>query len=131
LPQSDNREALLAAVESALYELETLCVRLERGLMRRQWSDIDAAIADSRRITHALQNAMEDAASVRDREFDQRVMRRLSHVHAIRQNQMERLQQYQDAVSQRLQLIARWKGAVKSISRRGTRARVTALNQLT
>jgi hypothetical protein len=132
LQQSASREALLGAVESTLRELETLCGRLERALMTRRWKDLDGAIADSRRITHALQNAMDDARPVRDGAFDERVMRRLRYVHAIRQNQIARLQQYHEAVGDRLHLIARWKAAVKSMGRgRAPKPRLTAVDRLT
>lgn len=85
--------------------------------MRRNWADMDAAIAESRRITHALQNAMADSADVRDETFDEGVTRRLHYVHAVRENQMTRLQQFHDAVGERLQLMARWKSALRSIGK--------------
>lgn len=132
MQQSANRDVLLGAVESALRELESLCGRLERALMRRSWEDLDAAIADSRRLTHALQNAMDEARAVRDGKFDEQVMHRLGYVHAIRQNQMARLQQYHDAVGERLQLIARWKAAVKSMGKgRAQTPRLRAVDGLT
>lgn len=132
MQQSANREALLGAVESTLRELETLCGRLERALMTRRWEDIETAIADSRRVTHALQNAMDDAVSVRDAAFDKQIMHRLYYVRAIRQNQMTRLQQYRDAVGERLQLIARWKAAVKSMGKgKAAKPRLSAVDGLT
>ncbi|MFN2448645.1 MAG: hypothetical protein ABR508_02460 [Candidatus Baltobacteraceae bacterium] len=118
MPPSDNAEALRAAVENELHRLEVLCGDIERALMRRNWTDMEAAIADSRRITHALQNAMDDAAHVRDALYDEAVGRRLHYIDAIRENQMTRLQQYQDAVGERLQLTARWKSALRSIGKR-------------
>lgn len=110
--------------------MEMLCGRAERALMLRRWPDLDQTIADARRATHALQNAMEDASDVRDSAFDQEIMRRLRYVAAIRENQMTRLQQYHDAVGERLQLVARWKSALKSIAGRGPRKRLSALDQL-
>lgn len=98
--------------------MEHLCGTLETALMRRRWSDLEAAIADSRRVMHALQNAMDQAAPARDETFDAHVMRRLHHVAAIRENQMSRLQQYQDAIGERLQVMARWKEALRSMGRR-------------
>lgn len=110
--------------------LEALCGTLERALMRREWDDLAARIADSRRITHALTNAMEDARPVRDAEFDESVLRRLRYVHAIRQNQMSRLQQYHDAVGERLQLVARWKSALRSFGKRRPVSRLASLDHL-
>lgn len=98
--------------------------------MHRRWPELDNAIADSRRITHALQNAMDDAAPVRDAAFDEHVFSRLRRIQAIRQNQMVRLQQYHDSVGERLRLIARWKGALRSMGRSRTRPRLAALDRL-
>lgn len=110
--------------------MEVLCGRAERALMLRRWQDLDQAITDARRATHALQNAMEDASSVRDAAFDENIMRRVRYVAAIRENQMTRLQQYHDAVAERLQLVARWKSALKSIAGRTAPKRLSALDQL-
>lgn len=96
--------------------------------MLRRWDELEAAIADSRRITHALQNAMDDARPVRDTAFDEKVKQRLYYVHAIRQNQMERLQQYHDAVGDRLRLMARWKTALKTLASRANGAKPAALD---
>lgn len=128
--QSVSREVLLEAIEASLREMETLCGRAERALMLRRWQDLDQTIGDSRRATHALQNAMDEAQGVRDDSFDEGIMRRLRYVAAIRENQMTRLQQYHDAVGERLQLVARWKSALKSIAGRSAPKRLSALDQL-
>lgn len=116
LQPSVNGGALLEEVELLLSELESLCGSLERALMRRRWGDLETAIADSRRVTHALQNAMHDALAVRTPEFDERIFSRISRIGAIRQNQMARLQQYHGAVGERLRLMARWKSALRSMA---------------
>ena len=113
-----NTDPRLIAVDSTLRELETLCGRMERALLKREWSEIDAAIADARRVTHALQNALEEAAPARTQAFDDVVFQRLRYVGAIRDNQMKRLQQYRDAVSERLQAVGRWKAALRTFSSR-------------
>ncbi len=124
-------EQLLAAVEGHVGELEALCASIERALMRRNWSEMDAAISDSRRITHALQNAMDDAQGARSEAFDAAIMRRLRQIEAVRENQMTRLQQYQDAVGERLQVLARWKSALRSMSKPdASRSRLGCLDQL-
>ena len=130
MQQSVNGEALLGAVEKELRELEALCGALERALMRRNWNELEAAIADSRRVTHALQNAMDDAVPVRDAHFDETVRRRLQYVVSIRNNQMSRLRQYQNAVGERLQLIARWKPALRSMAPPQAQPRLRALDTL-
>lgn len=127
---SDNAELLLSAIEGPLGELEALCGRIERALMRRQWSELETAIADSRRVMHAFQNAMDDARNLRTKGFDEQVFRRLRYVHAIRQNQMTRLQQYHDAVGERLRLMARWKSALRSIASKLPPSGLIALNEI-
>lgn len=129
MPPSDKAVSLLEEVESRLRELEYLCGNLERALLRRRWDDLAAAIADSRRVTHALQNAMHDAESVRTSEFDESIFRRIRQVGAIRQNQMARLQQYHSAVGERLRLMARWKSALRSMAG-GPAARLQAIDGL-
>jgi hypothetical protein len=116
LPRSADSDPRLAAVDAALRELEALCGRMEGSLSKRNWSDIDMAICDARRVTHALQNAMEDAAPARTPPFDEQVLSRLRYIAAIRDNQMKRMQQYRDALAQRLQLLARWRTALRSFS---------------
>ncbi len=110
--------------------MEALCGRIERALMRRQWSDLEGAIADSRRVMHAFQNAMDDARTFRNRDFDEDVFRRLRYIQAIRQNQMTRLQQYHDAIGERLRLMARWKSALRSIASKLPPTGLAALNEM-
>jgi len=128
LPQSVSADSRLLAVDTTLRELETLCGRMERALQNRDWLEIEGAIADARRVTHALQNAMEEAAPARTKAFDDHVQQRLRYVGAIRDNQMKRLEQYRDAVGERLHLLARWRAAMRSMS--GRTATVPSLNDL-
>lgn len=130
MQQSADAAALRAAIEREVGELEALSGRFERCLMRRDWDDMDAAMADARRITHALQNAMDAAGSVRDAGFDEQIYRRLRMVYALRSQQMERLQQYHAAVGERLHLISRWKNALRSMSAKRAASRLGSLDQL-
>lgn len=130
MQQSASNDSLLAAVEAALGELESLCGRMERALMRREWSELDGAIADSRRFMHALQNAMDDAREIRTKSFDDNVFRRLRYLQMVRDNQMIRLQSYHDAVGERLRLVARWKSALKSITSKLPSRGLSALNEM-
>jgi hypothetical protein len=125
-----DRQHLLKAVQDELAALEAHCGQLERALMNRQWDLLETAIADSRRITHALQNAMDAAKDARTKEFDDAVTARLRYVFAIRENQMARLRHYHDAVGERLQLLTRWKHALKSIGSRRPLSRLSSLDQL-
>jgi hypothetical protein len=123
--------ALLQAIQTELAALEALCGQLERALMTRRWDALEAAIADSRRITHALQNAMDAAAEVRTKEFDDAIFARLRYVYAIRENQMARLQHYHSAVGERLQVVTRWKQALKTLGARRSTPRLASLDRLT
>lgn len=91
---------------------------MERALVKRDWQEIDGAIADARRVTHALQNAMDEAAPARTQAFDDSVLQRLRYVGAIRDNQMKRLRHYHDTVGERLTLLGRWRSALRSFSAR-------------
>jgi len=132
LQPSDSRDLLLNSVDHELNALEALCGDVERALMHRDWIALERAIGDSRRVTHALENAMDDSTAVRDEGFNERVSRRLRYIEIIRANQMTRLQQYQDAVAERLRLLARWKSALRSMSRpEDARPRLGSLDRLT
>ncbi len=121
----------LDAVEEELAQLEALCGQAERALMTRRWSDLQRTMDDSRRVTHALANAMDDARGVRSEQFDRDVFARLRYVGAIRDNQMARLAQYRDAVGQRLQTVTRWKSALRSFARPRATSRLASLDRLT
>ncbi len=117
-------------MHTELAALETLCGEIERALMTRTWSRLEAALADSRRTMHALENAMDAARSERDTEFDNAIDARLRYVFAIRQNQMARLQQYHDALGERLKLLARWKHALRSLGSGRSPKRLASLDRL-
>jgi hypothetical protein len=113
--QAEGNSDALAAIHWLLGELEALCQRMEVALMKRDWAQVEETISDSRRATHALQNAMEYAREVRTTAFDEEVFSRLKSVGGIRNGQMKRLQQYRDAISNRLKLLARGKVALRSM----------------
>lgn len=117
-------------MQSELAALEAQCGLLERALATRDWERLGTAIADSRRITHALQNAFEDARPARDEHFDAQFMQRLRYVFAVRENQMARLQQYRAAVDDRLQTLSRWKHALRTIAKRTAPQRRAGLDRL-
>ena len=111
MPLSANAQELLGAVDRDLKELERLVADNERQLMARNFKSFQANFADQRRVTHALEKSMEAAASVRTPEIDAPIFKRIRYIYAIRQNQMERLKQYQGGITDRLKLISRWKQA--------------------
>ena len=106
---------LLAAVVTELRALEGACAEAERALMQADWSAFDQAARDQRRLTHALQNAMFAAEAERTPEFDEKITRRLQSVYLVRENQIQRIRQYQERVSKRLSTISKWKNASRSM----------------
>ncbi|MHB1550810.1 MAG: hypothetical protein ACYCX6_06410 [Vulcanimicrobiaceae bacterium] len=120
----------LAAATAQLETLEALVATMERCLLARDWASLEIAMADSRRVTHALQNAMEEARDARDESFDLGVYERLLFVHGARQNQMARIRQYRDSVGERLTLIARWKDAARTIGGERRRSTLGTLDRM-
>ncbi len=118
-------------MQSELSALEARCGEMERALGTRDWERLESAIADSRRITHALQNAFEAASTVRDEQFDSQFMQRVRYIFAIRENQMARLQQYRAAVDDRLQTLSRWRQALRTIAKRTAPQARAGLDRLT
>ncbi|HEY8312723.1 MAG TPA: hypothetical protein VIG51_01000 [Candidatus Baltobacteraceae bacterium] len=127
LAEFGTREAILVELDA----IEALCAGMERALMGQDWARMDGLVADSRRVTHALENAYAAAAPVRDELFDAEVLRRLRSVDAVRRNQMGRLQYFHDAVGDRLQLLGRAKNALRSLGKPKTpKSRLGSLDQL-
>ena len=130
MQQSANPAILPEAVESELAALEALCGRIERALMLRAWNELQAAIDESRRVTHALENAVDAQPGGRD-ALDGGARDRIARVQMIRANQLTRLQQYHDAVGERLQIVTRWKSALRTIRRERPVSRLASLDLLT
>ena len=108
LQQSASPRREIAAL---IEELEELCAKAERALVALQWDDVHAAIAEQRRVTQALVNAMEANKSSRTEAFDKEVLRHIERIYAVRDNQLRRMMSYRDKVRERLRLIARAKQA--------------------
>ena len=115
----------MRAIADHISALESLCRNLEAHLMARDWAALDQSIADSRRITHGLQNAMEEALPLRDELFDSHVFSRLRRVFSVREDQMERLMRYRESVGERLRTISKWKGYARAIGAKDSRPRAT------
>ncbi len=105
------------AIVSELHALEQLCAELERSLLARDWTRLDSAIGDSRRVMHAMQNAFEASAGERDCAFDAEIFARLRSLQTVREGQMARLEFYRGAVGERLQLLGRAKAALRSMAK--------------
>lgn len=131
LQQSVNRDERLLAVQFEVDALERLCADVELAMTAGRWSDLDIALRESRRVQHALQNAMHEAQTVRDEAFDATVQAKLRWIFTIRENQMARMTYYRDAISERLQSIARVKSVARRVGAQHAQPRLGNLNQLT
>lgn len=110
-----SAEAQLETIAATVAGLEQLCNELELALRESDWPRMEAAIADTRRTMHALENAMADATSVRTVEFDEAIYARLQRVYSVRDEQMKRLATMHEETGERLRALSRWKGYARSI----------------
>jgi hypothetical protein len=115
-PSANSGQAVLEAVARDVNELERLCLEIDASINDHDWERLGAALADSRRITHSVSNAMGDATPYRTAEFDTAVFLRLQQIYAYRQERMNMLQQIHDEIGDRLRQLSRWKGYARSIS---------------
>jgi len=122
---------LRAAVDLEIGTLENLCADIERALTAKDWDAFAVAMAESRRVTHALENAMDAAAPVRDAAYDASVFERARRVYAIRENQLSRLKTYNAAVAEKLGRIATLKRFAKSVGAKNAPSRLASLDHLT
>jgi len=131
LQQLVSPDARLRAIQAEVESLERLCADAERAMMGARWDDLGTALGESRRVQHALQNAMHDAVDVRDESFDAAVFAKLRWIFSIRENQMARLRHYHDAIGERLRSIAQLKSVAHRIGAQHAQPRLGLLNQLT
>ncbi len=106
----------LEAVARDINELERLCLEIDASINERNWHRLGVALADSRRVTHSVQNAMAEATSYRTAEFDKAAFARLQQIYAYRQERMVRLQTIHDDIGDRLRQLSRWKTYARSIT---------------
>ena len=111
--------------------MEDLCADIERALGVRDWDAFAVAMADARRVTHALENAMERAAPVRDDAFDESIYDRARRVYAIRENQLARLRTYNETVAEKLGQITKLKRFAKNIGAKAAPSQLGSLDRLT
>lgn len=127
-PSADAGQEALEAVARDINELERLCLEIDASITERNWDRLGAALADSRRVTHSMQNAMGDATPYRTAEFDKAAFARLQQIYAYRQERMEMLRQTHEAIGDRLRQLSRWKEYARSIGGNERRAPSTLLD---
>jgi hypothetical protein len=130
LPASDDAAAARGAVEREVLELERLCHELERSLVAGDWNAVGNSLRSSRRATHAFLNAMADAAPHRTEAFDLAVNKRVKRVFDMRQDQLERLETFNQDIGLRLQTLSRWKAYASSIGSKRAPARTAGFDKI-
>lgn len=114
---SDNAgQEALEAVARDINELERLCLEIDASINERNWDRLGTALADSRRVTHSVQNGMDEATPYRTEEFDKAAFGRLAQIYAYRQERMDRLQAIHNEIGDRLRQISRWKVYARSVA---------------
>jgi hypothetical protein len=108
-------------------ELERCIVTAEDALVAREWPQLETLLAEQRRITHALSNAVLQSAGQRPSRFDAELRRRLDAVDRRRADQLRRLQAFHDAVGSRLSVMARAKTMRRAVSPNGRPALIDSL----
>jgi hypothetical protein len=96
-------------------ELEAMVASAESALVERDWDALGVVLADQRRITHAISNAVLRSNGERPEGFDRELNRRLKAIETKRADQMRRLEAFHAAVGQRLTVLARGKAMRRSI----------------
>ena len=115
-PSANAGQTALEAIARDVNELERLCLEIDASITQRDWERLGTALADSRRVTHSVQNAMDDSARYRTAEFDEAVFARLQQIYAYREERMVTLQRIHDDIGDRLRQLSRWKGYARSIA---------------
>jgi len=116
------------AVLDRIGELESSCAQLESALQDHAWERLDLAIADARRITHGLEQALEVGEVKADAAFEKLVRERLERVHAIRERQVVRLSAYHEELGERLKTFVQFKAFARSIGARNLPPRRAGLD---
>jgi hypothetical protein len=96
-------------------ELDALVSAAEDLLTRRAWAALEKSLADQRRITHAISNAMRLSAGERPERFDLELRARLRAIAARRSEQLRRLCAYRDSIGARLEVMTRAKAMRRAV----------------
>ena len=127
---SEGSTLLLTEIEEQLAALEAACADAERILAADTPEGLERSIWDQRRLTHALQNAMDLAVQERTPEFDEAVRVRLRVIGLIRDRHIELLKGKREKVGHRLSTLTNWKRASRKWLTGYTTARGTGVDLL-
>jgi len=83
-------------------ELEDAVADAERALRSRDWKLLDEANKRQPRLTHGLKNALEAERQYASPQENLEIDERIQRIVAVRDMQIERLQNFQDDIRKRL-----------------------------
>jgi len=98
-----------ALIVALVAELEASIAVAEDALIAREWPQLELLLAEQRRVTHAIANAVALSDGQRPERFNSELRRRLDAVDRRRADQLRRLQAFHDAVGSRLAVMGRAK----------------------
>ncbi|MHB8146696.1 MAG: hypothetical protein ACYDGM_05450 [Vulcanimicrobiaceae bacterium] len=113
-----------------IVDLERLCGELQSGIASTDWVRCDALLADMRRVTHALRNALQASDGQRNAAFEAQVRERVQRIMHVRDEQIERLRTFHDGVGERLRMLSNWKSYARSVGAKEKRVRSAGLDSL-
>jgi hypothetical protein len=115
-PSADPAREALETIAVAINELERLCLEIDAAIAAQDWPRLSTAIADSRRVMHAVENAMAEGAAFRTPDFDKAAFERLQQVFSYRQERLDSLQAIHEEIGERLKKLSLWKTYARAIT---------------
>jgi hypothetical protein len=109
----DRADPARGTPEEIVTAIERSCAGAEEALRRCAWDELSGFAFEQRRLTHALEQAVERLPPGSRIES---VVARLREVERFRADQLHRLERYRDDVGERLKVISLWRSAARSLA---------------
>ena len=129
-PSADPARAALEHIAAAINELERLCLEINAAIDAHDWKRLNAAIADSRRVTHEVENAMGEGAAFRTPDFDKAAFERLQQVFSYRAERLNTLQDIHREIGERLRKLSLWKTYARAVAPKERTRRSAGLDSI-
>jgi hypothetical protein len=117
LPSDESHPGTV--IVALVTELEHAIATAEEALVAREWTQLELLLADQRRVTQAIANAVAATDGQRPARFNIELRRRLDVVDRRRADQLRRLKAFHDAVGSRLSVMARAKAMRRATQQPG------------
>ena len=124
-----SAEDALSQITQVIEELEGWVCSADGALSELRWDAVAHAFAEQRRVTHALTLLLQDYAP-KDAPARAEIDRRLRAIGEFRDRQLERLRAYNASIGKRLTVVARFKGATRSMGSARPSSTLANLDQL-